>query len=474
MNSEFRVCLGIDLGNQSTDLAAYDLTTNSTTLVDISGGYQSPSIPTVLSYLYDEKVFVIGHTARLMIQPDEGCLIENLLTSVRTRQLLFIGEQSFSAISILGEFIHQILTQVTAMNPRTVIEKVVITSEDILLKDIVDSLSLSLQSCGYALDLFEFTPNTKVLGVYFKEMNLISHQKLYLMDYGYQAFRLYQYQFGEAPTSIQLLCKDDLLSGKLLDVQLLELLTETYRNTYQKQNVTTEELFSLKQLFFQQYAFFFQKWAQKKDLPLYFTFAYPPKKANLTFEHLDQLMLPYQTRFEKNLPVDADNESILLVGNGLKMGWTSQILGSRQLKLKESQEGVFAICAAYFANSCIKHSGDVGKTQFDERTTVVYQGIIEKEYALKFGEAEKSWYEIIVPMGTSYQEAYVSRILWIIKDHSKDRNMTIYERSNPEEAWAVACQIPIPYSPYQRIRGLLKLTWSSPTQFSGEIIKLKI
>ena len=54
-NDETKFILGIDIGTKSTKVAIWNVNRKVAELIDMSGGYGNPSIPTVMQYIPENR-----------------------------------------------------------------------------------------------------------------------------------------------------------------------------------------------------------------------------------------------------------------------------------------------------------------------------------------------------------------------------------------------------------------------------------
>ena len=73
--------IGLDIGNDSSGIAFYNLIENKAEAIDLSGGYGKPSIPTVMQYISETKEWVYGEYALL----NRGAGTEVTLTGLMDR-----------------------------------------------------------------------------------------------------------------------------------------------------------------------------------------------------------------------------------------------------------------------------------------------------------------------------------------------------------------------------------------------------
>jgi len=62
---EANFIVGLDLGNDTSAIAYYDMVRGQPELIDLSGGYGKPAVPTVVQYVPETKEWVFGEYAVL-------------------------------------------------------------------------------------------------------------------------------------------------------------------------------------------------------------------------------------------------------------------------------------------------------------------------------------------------------------------------------------------------------------------------
>lgn len=64
---ENKFILGLDLGSSSSSIAFFNTITEEPELIDLSGGYGKPSMPSVIQYIPETREWVFGEYAILKI-----------------------------------------------------------------------------------------------------------------------------------------------------------------------------------------------------------------------------------------------------------------------------------------------------------------------------------------------------------------------------------------------------------------------
>ena len=91
LDDETRFILGIDIGTRATKIAIWNVNRKQAELIDMSGGYGNPSIPTVMQYIPENKEWVFGEYALLNKRDFDDITINNIISKLGTKELIEIS-----------------------------------------------------------------------------------------------------------------------------------------------------------------------------------------------------------------------------------------------------------------------------------------------------------------------------------------------------------------------------------------------
>jgi len=353
--------IGMDIGNDATGLAFYNLYENAPEPIDPSGGYGKPSIPTVMQYIPETKEWVFGEYAILNQSGGAEITFKSLVRRLGNFDYLDIDGKPVSVATVLGLFIREQLASVRNINPKAVIVGIVAAVPAYLSEPAHEELTRAFKTAGYEKELIALVPDREcVLQHYLRSRSPMvekdsggklhggekttygstpveakgstpSGEKVLLLDYGSREVRGGVYAVGEGGTvkSISSIFDNSIGMG-MIDEDVHNLLV-SYYNAERERNLSgrkahpsghdpTGNALPTPQLDEQLTAFayqhkdiLFQKNIRSKPAKLYFNFVYPPFQQTITHEDIDALLKPYRQQFsrfirdtlEKTLGADA-------------------------------------------------------------------------------------------------------------------------------------------------------------------------
>ncbi|MCL2361307.1 MAG: DUF5716 family protein [Defluviitaleaceae bacterium] len=331
--------IGLDIGNESTGIAFYNLNENAPEVIDLSGGYGKPSIPTVIQYIPETKEWVFGEYAILNQGAGTEITLSNLLSSLGHREYYEVDGKTIRHTSILALFIKEVIGNVRNINPKAEIVGIIAAIPDRLSNEAQLELRQAFQLAGYEKELLALVPSREcVLAHHYRNCHP-AEGKVLLLDYGSSCVRSGVYELrNDGVTALSNIFNDEIGTGNLLDdvnVFFRELFGGETTSGFEQQ---------LSAFTYQHKDLLFQKNIRTKPVKLYYNFVYPPFQQTVTHNYVQQLVAPYSQNFDR-LISDAlgkntterriaprDIDAVLCIGGGFEMLWA-----------REAVEDVFAL-----------------------------------------------------------------------------------------------------------------------------------
>jgi len=383
--------IGIDIGDDSTGLAFYNLYESAPEPIDPSGGYGKPSIPTVMQYIPETKEWVFGEYAILNQSGGTEITIQSLTCRLGHFDYMDIDGKSVSVASILGIFIRELLASVRNINPKAVIVGIVTAVPAYLSEPAQDELIRAFKLAGYEKELIALVPDREcVLQHYFQD-SPPKEEKVLILDYGSREVRGGVYATGK-DKSVKSLSSifDNSIGTGMVDDDVYGLFKSYYHAECERNlknakanpggHVSEDDAYSPAQLDEQLTAFayqhkdiLFQKNIRSKPAKLYFNFVYPPFQQTIDYTETEMLIKPYLQQFsrfirdtlEKTLGLDAAKSSrakaispreinaVICVGGGFEMLWVREavqaVFTASQIRMYKNSKLVTAEGAALVA-----------------------------------------------------------------------------------------------------------------------------
>ncbi len=348
--TEAQFILGIDLGDCSSALAFFDSARGTAELIDISGGYGKPSVPTVVQYVQESNEWVFGEYA-LLNKTGEEITVSSLISRLGKREYLDINHRTISVTAILGLFIKELLGQVKSINPNSEVAGIVVAVPSYFSEEAKEEISLAFKASGFDKEVIELAEDRACVftALYKDTPPSEAGERLLLLDFGSRELRGSVYlsnKSTEEEGKVNIRCISSLFEQGLGTASIEDTVNAFLTGLYCEQSHASSE--SLSQGAMEQLAVFtyqhkdllFQKGLQQKPVKLYYNFSYPPFQKTVTKEDINQLIHPFkegiklfiQTVLEKrvddqSLSLNPSHiDKVICTGGGFEMLWARELL----------------------------------------------------------------------------------------------------------------------------------------------------
>ena len=359
--------VGLDLGNETSGIAFYNLHENAPEPIDLSGGYGKPSIPTVMQYIPETKEWVFGEYAILNQGSGMEITIDSIVQRLGRFDYIEIDHKTVSIASILGIFIKELLGSVRNINPRAEIVGIVAAIQDQLSPEAQDELKRAFKHAGYEKELIALVPSREcVLAHHYSSFHPSINEKLLLIDYGSRGVRggVYEIKNNAAQSDNRLeasemgasgskqiavkalsnLFDEEIGNSKILaDVHGLfeaQVHTATHNHSLLHEQLPSNLCQQITAFTYQHKDILFQKNIRSKPVKIYYNFVYPPFQHTIAFSDINRLINPHNDRFcrflvsaiKKTVGADVLNpqsmDSVICTGGGFEMLWAKESVTS--------------------------------------------------------------------------------------------------------------------------------------------------
>jgi len=210
--------IGLDIGNESTGIAFFNLSENTPEAIDLSGGYGKPSMPTVMQYIPETREWVYGEYAILNQGAGTEITLSNLLARLGQREYFDVDGKSIRLTSILALFIKEILGNVRNINPKAEIVGIVAAIPDKISNDAQMELRQAFDLAGYAKELIALVPSRECVLAHYYRNQVPKKEKVLLLDYGSRCVRSGVYEvYEDSATALSNVFDERIGTGLLLD-----------------------------------------------------------------------------------------------------------------------------------------------------------------------------------------------------------------------------------------------------------------
>ncbi len=311
--------LGIDTGNETSALAYCTELSQKPEILDISGGYGKPSVPTVVQYLCDSDEWIIGEDALLNSGTDNGIIVKDLVLKLGSGERVEIGEKLYSFPELLGIFLSRLIEQIKNIDPKARIRAISATLSGNPTPETINALEEAFGYAGYSKEYLGFSGEKECI---LHRIEYAGSNSFLIMDYGNRSYRQYLVYTER---------KDNLLSVKLIDeIAEEDISVENLNRTvtgFLESFLPNKEYEPQKflQFVYQNKDLLFQK--HSKPLNLYYNFVYPPFRQKAEPEEILKFLEPLREKLTQLRPKENFGE-IILCGGGFEMYLVKEVVKS--------------------------------------------------------------------------------------------------------------------------------------------------
>jgi molecular chaperone DnaK (HSP70) len=333
--------IGLDIGNDSSGIAFFNLAESAPEIIDLSGGYGRPSVPTVMQYIADTKEWVFGEYAILNRGVGSEITLSSLISRLGNFEYIDLDRRPVSVVSVLALFIKELLSSVKSINPKAEIVGIVVAVPGYFGEQAREELQRAFKLAGYEKELIAQVSDRECVFTHYYLNRKPEEERTLLLDYGSREVRGGLYHVVPKGNSVAIKSMSSLFDDTIGTAKInddVHRLFESFLNSKQLPATLGKQINEhISAFVYQHREMLFQKNIRTKPIKLYFNFAYPPFQQSITHEQAERLILPYSRQFtrfindvlEKNLygdeaisPRDVDN--VLCVGGGFEMLWARE------------------------------------------------------------------------------------------------------------------------------------------------------
>ncbi|MCL1999328.1 MAG: DUF5716 family protein [Turicibacter sp.] len=350
--------VGLDLGDDSSCIAYYNLAIDEAEVIDLSGGYGRTSMPTVVQYVAENREWVFGEYAVQNMESGREFTVNGLIGRLGNSEYLDIDGKPVSIVNVLGLYIKELMGNVKNINPKAEIAGIVVAVPPYFSDRAKKEMKRAFKYAGFEKELIDLVADREcVFSQFYKENPKIGHTTL-MIDYGAREARAGIYRLEEEKIrSLSSLFED--IGTREIEAGARALFTAYYKaNSVIAPDATTQNQLAI--FTHQHKDILFQKSIRAKASKLYFNFAFPPFQVTVTKEDALGLTEPFHRRFDKFIRQVfektsqkvslADIDAVICVGGGFEMYWTREAVESlfpqNKLRMYKNSKGVTAMGAA--------------------------------------------------------------------------------------------------------------------------------
>lgn len=490
--------IGIDLGNATSSIAYFDVHRQVSEIIDISGGYSKPSIPTVMQYITESKEWVFGEYAILNTGSSIDITITNLIEKLGKKEYIEIDNKPISLVTIVSIFLKELIGNCKNLNPNAQVAGIVIATSSYLSNSAKEELLLALKLAGYEKYLIEFVSDRQcVLSRYYFNKD-IKKEKILLLDFGSRELRGGVYQIEPNITTNKVKSLSSLFDEKLgtneIDILVQSLFSKKYseHTNVHKNKFTTMINQQINSFAYQQKDFLFQKNISIKPIKIYYNFVHPPFQQTLTNQNIQELMSDFYSKFSdfildvlsKNVdanykvqkPIDID--TVICTGGGFEMLWArsliKDIFRKSNVCFYKNSKGIIAEGASIVTAEKL---GVIKGKSF----TIEDNHQLNFDIGIKITKEKKERFIPLIERNSFWWQNHLEKIIILNEEIEKSFNLNIFSRNINGEVKLLKTLIlnDLPKRPIGTMKVKLKMHFNNNSQLSfivkdsgfGEIFK---
>ncbi len=295
--------IGLDIGNDTSGIAFYNLAENAPEIIDISGGYGRPSIPTVMQYISETREWVFGEYAILNRGVGSEVTLSSIISRLGNFEYIDLDRRPVSVVSVLSMFIKELLGSVKNINPKAEIVGIVAAVPGYFGEQAREEFQRAFKQAGYEKELIALVSDRECVFTHYYLTHEPRDERILLLDYGSREVRGGLYHSAPEESSVAVksmssLFDDTIGTSKINDD--VHRLFETFLAAHQPPAALGKPVSEhISAFVYQHRDLLFQKNIRLKPAKLYFNFAYPPFQQTVTHEQAERLINPYARQFSR-------------------------------------------------------------------------------------------------------------------------------------------------------------------------------
>ncbi|PKM65311.1 MAG: hypothetical protein CVU95_16030 [Firmicutes bacterium HGW-Firmicutes-2] len=456
--------IGIDFGYHTVSMSALDDRSNKPVMLDRTGGYGQIYVPTHMVYLTKEYTWLVGEEATMMGASEDTVFIDNLLTGLCERKSYDVEGVWYESETLIAIYINELLKHLDNINPNHIVKCLTLTLPDRvdykihqLLEEI---LTLHFEKTKKWKNKFQIhvITNSEAMLAFLEGYNLIVRKQCYLMDFGHEAFRVYDVHLGTHIT-ISLIIESKALSGYVVLEKIKNLLSAAYLSHQKKHDLDEEENRQLQDMCKIYYAYILKAYQSKSDVKITYRFPHPPFQIKLHVSELIKVFEPIESAFEKKLTKLKTNEGeyeVMVMGNGFRTLWPKYHL----------QEKAFSILVEDL-DAASKGSALWSLKPYKKKK-INHVGRLKKDYGIMIQEDGAEHFFMIAQSGSYYASEFTPVGLVMVRD--KDLNIKVLTKDINNKIEQVASLALNPSTSEAIFRVTLKIEFDQDMQLVTTVL----
>ena len=418
---ETHFVLGVDIGSATSGIAYFDALRRAPELIDMSGGYGKPSMPTVLQYAPDTREWIFGEYAVLNRGVGKEQTFANLPERLGRNEYIEVNGRPTAVSALLGMYCKELVGTCKSLNPKAEIAGLVAAVPSYASEDAKADFLAAFQAAGFEKDVIALVPDRECIFQYHFATENAEPGLTLLLDFGSRELRggIYNAAYDEAG-GLTLDCVSSLfdktLGAQKLNARVLDAFTQFYcaQTGVDKAALPKQARDQLAVFAYQHKDLLFQKEIGAKPVKLYYNFAYPPLQQAVSAGDVRALVSPFEEGFHAFLdnvfaktlrtaerPARSDIKTVLCVGGGFEMLWARRLVSAAfpdsQVVFHKNAKGVIAMGASITAAAALGVASPRRQTLTDKHMLAADIGVkvqkAQRERFVPLLERNSFWWQ---------------------------------------------------------------------------------
>ena len=301
--------LGLDIGNSTSAAAYIGANSDSPALIDVSGGYGLPVMPTAFTFMPDTCEWIFGDFA----EHSNGLFLNDIVAKLGAFKYIQGGK--IKNAEALGYFIKNLTGYCKNINPKAEIIGLVVCVPDFCTEQFKDELTLAINHAGLGDKFLGFAAQSLcVLTAATEEDNLSG--LLALLDFGAGSLRGGIYEIDKTEATALKYMQDTYLGFSRLDETATDYFRKIFEASGSHMQNTEQELARFSAAHKNTLWF-------KEQLKVYFNRANPPFAKKISKHDTDALKAPYvsgmQNFLQRLAPDPSKIDKVIFAGGGFEL-----------------------------------------------------------------------------------------------------------------------------------------------------------
>jgi len=411
--------VGIDFGHHTVSMSVLDDRSQKPVMMDRTGGYGQIYVPAQMIYLTKEHVWLIGEEAVMLRGSQDTVFVDHVLSAFYKRESYVVQSVFYESETLIAIYINELLKHLDQVNPKNIIKGLTITLPDKvddkiypILKEALRVYFEKTKKWVYRFQIHVIS-NSEAMIAFLEGYNLIERKQCYFMDFGHEAFRIYDVHLNKN-IMLSLIYESKVLSGYAILKSIEKLLCAAYLNHKNKKDLEEEENRQIQDMCKRYYPYLLKAYQGKRDVKITYKFSHPPFQIKINIPEIIKAFEPIELAFEKKLnklkTYNGDYE-VVVMGNGFRTLWPKHHLQEKNFSfLVEDLDAVSKGSALWSLKPLNEHKvNDVGR--------------LKKDYGVMVQEDHGESFLVVAQSGSYYASEFMPVGLIMVRD--KDLNLKI-------------------------------------------------